>query len=195
VRKAEKAGVVVERDTTGARLPDFYRLLEESVKRWAEQSHEPLLLARWRARRRDPLEKFQAMARALPSSFRLYLAVHDGRPVAGIIVFLATGTRYTNGAMIKELAGPVRANDLLHRTSIEDAVRAGSTHYDFGESGTSKELAQFKTRFGARPAPYHEYVVERLPLTELDRSFRSAVKRVIRFQEPSSPGGGGRRRR
>jgi len=55
--------VVVERDTTGARLPDFYRLLEESVKRWAEQSHEPLLLARWRARRRDPLEKFQAMLR------------------------------------------------------------------------------------------------------------------------------------
>jgi len=66
----------------------------------------------------------------------------------------------------------------------EDACLAGCTHFDFGESGASKELAHFKTRFGARPYPYRQYIIERLPLTELDRSLRGVVKRVIRFQEP-----------
>jgi hypothetical protein len=191
VRKAERAGVVVERDTTGALVPEFYALLEESVDRWARQQHEPLLLSRWRARRRDPMSKLQAMARFLPSVFTLYLARHQGRAVAGIIVLSGTGARYTNGAMAKELAGPVRANYLLHRTAIEDAVRAGSTHYDFGESGGSQALAQFKTRFGARPEPYRSFRIERLPLTELDRSARTAVKRVIGFREPGAPEEGG----
>jgi hypothetical protein len=123
----------------------------------------------------------------MPSRFRLYLAMHEGRAVAGIITYQGTGARYTNGAMIKDLAGPVRANYLLHRWAIEDACRSGSTHYDFGESGGSKELAQFKTRFGALPQPYHEYIVERLPLVELDRSTRTAVKRLVRFREPGAP--------
>jgi hypothetical protein len=85
--------------------------------------------------------------------------------------------------MVKELAGPVRANYLLHRVAIEDACRAGCRTYDFGESGESAALAQFKTRFGARPVPYQELVVERLPLTAADRLARSAVKRVIGFRD------------
>jgi hypothetical protein len=183
VRKAEKAGVVVERDTTGVRLPEYFALLEDSVVRWARQQHEPLLLSRWRARRRQSLETMQALAASVPSRFRLYLAVWEGTPVAGIVVYLATGTRYTSGAMREAVAGPVRANYLLHRVAIEEACAAGSTHFDFGESGASSGLAQYKTRFGARAEPYRFLTVERLPLTELDRSLRSAVKRVIGFRD------------
>jgi hypothetical protein len=184
VRHAERSGLTIERDTTGALLPQFYALRQESVKRWARQMHEPLLMSRWRARGRDSLSKFQAMAAAMPTQFNLYLATHEGVAVAGLIVYHGPGARATSSAMIKELAAPVRANDLLHRIAIEDACTAGSTHFDFGESGASKELATFKTRYGARPHPYHQYVVERLPITEVDRALRTAVKRVIRFQEP-----------
>jgi hypothetical protein len=183
VRKAEKSGVVVERDTTGARLPEYFVLLEDSIKRWAQQQHEPLLLSRWRARHRDSLQKMQALAAAVPGSFRLYLAVWEGRPVAGDIVYRGTGARYTNGAMIKELAGPVRANFLLHRTAIEDACTAGSTHFDFGESGDSAGLAMYKTRFGAEAQRYQAFTLERLPLTETDQTLRSVVKRVIGFRD------------
>jgi hypothetical protein len=183
-RKAEKAGVVVERDDTGARLPEYFALVEDSVRRWAQQQHEPLLLSRWRARRRQTAEKVQALAAAVPSRFRLYLAVWEGRPVAGIVVYHGTGTRTTLGAMIKELAGPVSANYLLDSAAIEDACAAGSTHFDFGESGASPGLALYKTRFGARPEPYHSFVVEQLPLTEVDRAARSVVKRAIGFREP-----------
>ena len=183
VRKAEKAGVVVERDDTGARLPEYFRLVEDSVERWAGQQHEPLLLSRWRARRRQTVEKVQALAAAVPGRFRLYLAVWEGQPVAGSIVYRATGTRATSGAMIKDLAGPVAANYLLESAAIEDACDAGSTHYDLGESGSSGGLAMYKTRFGARPEPYRSLVIERLPLTEADRALRTAVKRAIGFRD------------
>jgi hypothetical protein len=125
----------------------------------------------------------QRLAAAVPGRFVLYLARWEGRPVAGIVVYHGTGSRYTSGAMIKELAGPVRANFLLHRTAIEDACRAGSTHFDFGESGGSSGLAQYKTRFGAQAQPYRMLVIERLPLTETDRLLRGLVKRAVRFQE------------
>jgi CelD/BcsL family acetyltransferase involved in cellulose biosynthesis len=186
VRKAEKAGVVVERDTTGARLAEHFRLMEDSLKRWAEQQHEPVLLTKLRARQRQSLEKFQALAAAVPGRFHLYLAVLDGQTIATNLVYQATGTRATSAAMIKELAGPVGAMQLLDHAAIEDACRAGSTHYDFGESGASSGLAMYKTRFGAEPRPYPKLVIERLPFTEADHALRSAVKRVIGFQEPGA---------
>ncbi|MGZ4648506.1 MAG: GNAT family N-acetyltransferase [Blastococcus sp.] len=191
VRKAEKAGVVVERDETGARLPEYFALVEDSVERWAGQQHEPLMLSRWRARRRQSVEKMQTLAAAMQSRFCLYLAIWEGRPIAGTVVYRAAGTRATSGAMIKELAGPIGANYLLERTAIDDACAAGSTHYDLGESGNSPGLAMYKTRFGAEPQSYLSLVVERLPLTETDRLLRTAVKRVIGFREPSAPGTSG----
>src|SRR5947209_2742628 len=53
-RKAERRGVTVERDDTGRLISVFDMLYRKSVERWAQQQHEPLWLARWRARRRDP---------------------------------------------------------------------------------------------------------------------------------------------
>ena len=182
MRKAEKAGVVVERDDTGARLPEYLELVEHSVTRWATQMNEPLVLSRWRAKRRRTADKLQAMATAIPSSFHLYLAMHEGRAVAGTVVCTATGTRATSGAMIKELAGPVAANYLIDRVAIEDACTAGSTHYDIGESGGNPGLAMYKTRFGAEPVSYRSVVVERLPLSELSRSAKSVVKWAIGFR-------------
>jgi lipid II:glycine glycyltransferase (peptidoglycan interpeptide bridge formation enzyme) len=183
VRKAEKSGVTVEHDTTGSLIPEFLHLRRLSVERWARQQHEPLTLARWRAQRREPDERLQTMA-AAPSGFHLYLARHEGQPVAGIVVLYGRGASYVLGAMDKALAGPVRANDLLQRVAIEDACRAGCSFYDFGETGTNAELGAFKMRFGARPTSWSDYVIERLPLTEAGRSVRTVVKRVVGFQGP-----------
>ena len=52
-----------------------------------------------------------------------------------------------------------------------------------GETGSLASLAQFKTRFGARPQPYAEYHIETLPLTALDSALRRGVKRVIGFKD------------
>ncbi|HEV8632791.1 MAG TPA: GNAT family N-acetyltransferase [Chloroflexota bacterium] len=183
VRKAERAGLTVQCDTSGALIGVFYELFRRSIDRWADQQHEPRGLARWRGQRRDPRAKFEQIARALAGACRVWVAWHEGRPAASILVLQGTNASYTRGAMDKEVAGPTAANYLLHRLAIEDACRAGCRRYHMGESGASASLAQFKTRFGAGAYPYAEYHIERLPISRLDRKLRAAVKRVIGFKD------------
>ena len=64
-----------------------------------------------------------------------------------------------------EVAGPVRANDLLHRDAIEYATAEGCRYYNMGESGGVESLMRFKVRFGATPRPHAGYRLERLPIT------------------------------
>jgi hypothetical protein len=183
VRKARRSGVEVECDTSGRLVPVFYALFERSLERWAQQQHEPVALARWRAHRRDPIEKFEQLARSLGESCRIWVAWHQGRPAATILVLQGQNAHYTRGAMDKNVAGPTRANYLLHSLAIQDACEAGCRLYYMGESGSSGSLAQFKTRFGARPHAHAEYHLERIPLTTIDRGVRGVVKRVIGFRD------------
>ena len=183
VRRAERSGVEVETDATGRLLPVFYELFMRSVDRWAEKQHEPLALARWRAHRRDPVDKLAGVLRGCDGAGQLWVARVDGRPAAAILVLRGANAHYTRGAMDIELAGPARANYLLHRLAIEDACRAGCTTYHMGETGSSGSLAQFKEALGAEPHGYAEHVTERLPLTTADSALRTAVKRVLRFSD------------
>ncbi len=119
----------------------------------------------------------------LGEACRIWVAWHNGQPAAAILVLQGSNASYIRGMMDKELAGPTRANYLLHRLAIEEACEAGCRYYDMGESGSSTSLAQFKTRFGARPCPYAEYHIERLPITSLHRHARGAIKRMIGFRD------------
>jgi hypothetical protein len=183
VGKARKSGVEVECDSTGRLVPVFYGLLERSVERWAQFQHEPLALARWRARRRDPIEKLQTMAAALGDAMRVWVAWHEGRPAAAEIVLLGANAHATRAAMDKEIAGPSHANDLVRWSAIEDACAAGCRRYHLGESGGSRPLARYKEKFGARAVPYAEYRIERLPLGRADALARASVKRVLGFRD------------
>ncbi len=183
VRKAERSRLTVERDTSGRLVPVLYELFERSLERWADQQHEPRALARWRGHRRDPRRKFELMAQALGEACRIWVAWREGQPAAAILVLQGTNAHYTRGMMDKNLAGPTRANYLLHRLAIEEACAAGCRHYHMGESGSSASLAQFKTRFGAHPHPHAEYHIERLPITALDRQARRVIKRIIGFSD------------
>jgi hypothetical protein len=183
VRKAERAGLTIERDTTGRLVPIFYDLFEQSLTRWAQQQHEPTPLARWRGRHRDPIDKFQSIANSLGDALRIWVAWHHGQPAAAILVLQSTNAHYTRGAMDKTLAGPTRANYLLHRLAIEDACTTGCRNYHMGETGHSNSLAQFKTRFGAHPHPHDEYHLERLHLTPIAHHIRHTVKRIIKFED------------
>lgn len=183
VRRAERLGVKVECDTSGRLIPVYFQLFEKSLERWAAQQHEPRLLARLRGHRRESEAKLQAIADTLGERWRLWLAWVDQQPAAGIVVIEGPSASYTRGAMVKELAGPSRANYLLQRLAIEHACKVGCRHYHMGESGASRRIAQFKTRFGAQPHAFAEYHVEALPLTATDRALRTAVKRVIGFKD------------
>jgi lipid II:glycine glycyltransferase (peptidoglycan interpeptide bridge formation enzyme) len=183
LRKAESNGLRIECDQTGKLIPVFYQLFLQSIERWADHQHEPHWLALLRARRRDPIEKFELMARHLGSAFRLWVAWHGSEPAAAILVLLGANAHYTRGAMNIDVAGPTRANDLLHRYAIEDACKSGCRFYHMGETGKSDSLARFKGRFGAEAVPYAEYRIERLPITRMDGYLRGTVKKVIGFKD------------
>lgn len=184
IRKAERSGLEVECDTTGQLLPEFFELYASSEARWAEQQHEPAALARFRTRFRDTIAKWQRIAGHLDGGCRQWVARHDGRPVASIIVLFGVNAHYTRGAMDKERAGPLRANDLLMWHAIQAACAIDAASFHLGESGSSGSLSDYKERFGARPFDYPELRMERLPITRGDQMARSAVKRVIGFREP-----------
>lgn len=179
--RAERDGVVVECDTTGRLMPVFYSLYWSSVDRWARQAGQPLQLARLRARRREPLRKYQVIAARLGTACRVYVAWVGGQPAAAsIVLYHGANASYWRGAMDKDLAGPAQANFLLHRRSIEDACLAGCCYYHMGESGNSDSLAHFKEAFGAVPYRYLEYHLERLPITRLTSGARQLASRVAR---------------
>jgi hypothetical protein len=181
VRRAERAGVVVERDDTGGLVPLFHELYAKSVDRWARRAGEPLALARWRAARREPERKLRTVAALCGTRCRVYTAFIDGRPVAAIVVLFGTAVAaYWRGAMDEEVAGRTYANYLLHRTAIEDAADAGCTAYHMGDSAPGSPLALFKSRFGAVDQHYASYRVERLPFSSLTHRTRRHVSESLR---------------
>jgi hypothetical protein len=181
VRKAERAGVVVERDTTGRLVPTFYDLYLAWTDRRAKESGLPLPLARQIARRREPFEKFETVAAALGDRCRVWLAIHDGTPVASIIT-LVQGRHAIcwRGYARKELASPVAATNLLERLAIEDACESGCSFYNLGQSGGVVELERFKQSLGATPRVSLEYRIEKLPLTRLEQLKDQLEDRVSR---------------
>ena len=182
VRKARANDVEIRVDGLGL-LSDFRTLFDRSVERWAAQQHEPVLLAKLRAYRRDPPAKFLHVAEALPERLRVWMAYHDGAPVAGLIVLVGANASYTRGAMDIERAGSLRANELLHWSAIQDACAAGCRHYHLGETGQSAPLARFKEKFGAQPVDYAEFRFERMPIARSQSLARGIVKQAIGFRD------------
>lgn len=183
-RRAQRApGVEVEVDRTGRLVPEFLRLHEESITRWAEQQHEPLALARLRQRHEQPPRLLEAVSERFGDACAIWLARVDGEPAAAITVLRhGTHAKYWRGAMDRRLAARAHVNHLLQRLAIEDACTAGCLVYDMGDARPGSSLADFKESLGARPVASPAYYRERLPLTAADRYLREAVKRVIGFR-------------
>jgi hypothetical protein len=183
-RKAERVDLSVESDDTGRLIPVFDALYRKSVARWAEQQHEPAWLAQWRAKRRDPVSKFQLVAERLGAACRVWVSWHSGEPGAAIIVLAhRQHSTYWRGAMDKEVTARSGANEVLHRLAIEDAVVSGRRFYHMGESAPGSSLARFKRGFGAEEVHHAGYRFERLPLSATDEFVRRQVKRVLKFRD------------
>jgi hypothetical protein len=183
-RKAERRGVSVERDDTGRLMPVFDALYRKSVDRWAQQQHEPLWLARWRARHRDPPQKFATVADRLDGACRVWVAWRQGEAIAAIVVLVHNGNATMwRSAMDKEAARGTGATELLHRMAISEACTESRRFYHLGDSAPSSALARNKRGFGAVDVHYWGYRFERVPLTAVDRFVRTQAKRLIGFRD------------
>jgi lipid II:glycine glycyltransferase (peptidoglycan interpeptide bridge formation enzyme) len=179
VRKAQKAGLELQCDTTGRLMEVCHELYLKWLRGRATARRVPLPLVRWRNALQDSLRKYRAVAAALGEHCRVWVARRDGHPVAAAIVLIWRDEAiYWRGYGDPELAGPTRANNLLQRAAIEDACLAGCSTYNMGESGGVASLMEFKERHGARPREFAEYTVERFPLATL-RSWRTVVEKRL----------------
>ncbi len=178
-RKAERRGVTVESDSTGALIPAFDMLYRSSVDRWAQERGHPLSLMRWRAQRIEPQYKFATVAQRMGERCTVWMASREGEPLAGILV-LTRGplASYWRGAMDKERARGTGANELLHRCAIEAACADGRQSYDFGIYQT-EELKKFKSTFGAQEVPVHSYYFERFPTAAAQAKCHHAAKQAV----------------
>jgi Acetyltransferase (GNAT) domain len=180
-RKAEAAGLDVEHGRSPRLQEEYQELHRRSVDRWARTGVVPAPVARWRGRRAEPPSKLRAVVEHLGDACEIWVARHDGRPAAAIVVLTHGGTAsYWRGAIDEEIAGRTQASHLLHVLAIEGACAAGLRRYHLGETGTSASLAQFKEGFGAVARPYAELRRERLPITAATRAVQGALERRAR---------------
>lgn len=185
VRKAERAGLVVESDASGRFIPEFHDLYLGWISRRAGEHGLPKSLMLQRA---EPLLKYQAVAEKLGSACRVWIAQLNKEPVAALItlihgVYANSWRGYSN----KELSAPVAANDLLLRIAIEYACNAGCQYYNMGWSGTAS-LAAFKRSFGAVPRQFPVYIFDRIPLTQFEALKSGLTRSVKRLLEHASRG-------
>ena len=150
IKKAEKAGVVVERGTADD-LPAFHEVYVETAHR---DRFTPRGLAYFQ-------RMFAAMTAEDPDRIRLYLARHEGRVIAATTwVRVGQHVWYSYGASSNE-GRDVRPSNAIQWRMMTDALEAGAQVYDMrGISDTLDPddhlfgLLQFKLGTGGRAAEY-----------------------------------------
>ena len=179
MRRAERAGVEVELDTTGRLVPVFHQLYRAWVDRWVPRSGLPPMVARRLALQQEPLKKFETVAARLGKDCRVFVAWHQGQPVASAISLVhgqhAIGWRSYS---IKELAAPVAANLLTQVRCIADACGSGCRYFDLGQSGGVATLQSYKNSFGATPHWVVDLRIEPPGLTRL-RTTKERVQGAV----------------
>ena len=185
VRRAERAGLTVERNTTGRLAPAFYELYLEWTAERARRSGLPLPVATALARRRQPPALFEALADS-PVDCRTWLASHQGRPVAGLVTLVHGGHGISFRSYSLREQSSQHASHLLKRLAIEDACDAGCRWFSLGTSSGVPGLEAFKESLGATPRWALDCRVERLPVDRLergrDRAAASAAAALARLR-------------
>lgn len=182
VKKAARAGLDVERDTTGRLIATYRQLFRQSVERWADRSREPRWLARVRGYREDMPGKLEFLARRLGDSMVTWVAWFRGEPAASLITLRGTSVFAWRSAMDEKLARATCAGHLLHDYAIQEACGDDAAYYHFGESGPSCGLCTFKERFGAIGYRYPEVRFEHVPYTRTNQTARTVAKRLIGYR-------------
>lgn len=94
-------------------------------------------------------EGLAAVKEVLGEDARVWLARHEGKPVAGALVLSNPGAdvhAWVTGA--SDAARPVHAFTLLMHEAIADAARRGQRVWDFGASADDPRVEFFKRAFG-----------------------------------------------
>ena len=185
VRKAERSQLTIETGRSGPLLDVFCDLYETSIRRWAATRREPIWLARRLLAQEFSRARLDRMAEHFGDCLTVWVASRGGQPAAAVVILKAgSHAKYWRGAMDKEVAGPVQANNFLHRLAIEDACSTGYSWYDMG-FGDAPQLVAFKLKLGAVAQRTVTLRRERLPVHSTRMRAESMIKRAIGMRPES----------
>jgi hypothetical protein len=137
ISKGERLGVTV-RVGDGRDLDAFYALYVKNRRRHGIPPQPQSLFARI-------LERMTGSPLAV-----LYLAEHESKAVAGLIVVRFNGISYAKYEGVDDARRELVPLYPLFWRTIEDAVHAGDRGYDFGRTAADNPgLNEFKARWGA----------------------------------------------
>jgi hypothetical protein len=144
IRKAEKAGVVVRVGASEKDLRAFYDLYARTMRRRR-------VLPR-------PYRQMAAAREYLPKGvFRLTLAEHEGRVVAGSLWHSFGSTIDLLYAGSDERYLDARPNHALYWEAIRWGTEQGHTELDLGHAKPGSGLAKFKESWGTEPIQEYRY--------------------------------------
>lgn len=149
-KQAERSGVTVTTATTREHWRSYYELFEDSIRRWGDSA-----FSRYR------FDLFDEMFRLASPAVRLWLAMYDGRAVAGAVcLYSKRHVVYWHGAAREEFFALRPVHRLMYAI-LEDACADGDLRwFDFNPSGALDGVRSFKRSFGALPMPCPNVRVE-----------------------------------
>jgi lipid II:glycine glycyltransferase (peptidoglycan interpeptide bridge formation enzyme) len=101
------------------------------------------------------MENTRNLAQKMPGKIKLWVARLDGKVISGALIFYWNkSVVYYHGANHREYFSH-RAANLVQNEIIKDAAQADLPYetYDFGPSGISDGVLEFKRRFGGDAQP------------------------------------------
>jgi hypothetical protein len=181
VDKAKRGGMVAEERQDEQSLRVFHSMLVATRRR---RSLPPM-----------PFAFFQEMYRCLsPNHVSLYLALHEGKPVGGLMAlkFKDTWIMEYNGDADGSPAG---TNQFLCWETIQRAKNSGAGFYSFGRTSLDNpSLLEYKSRWATIEEDLTDYI--RLPGSTAAQSeespkaaslslLRSTAKRFFQYAPPA----------
>jgi serine/alanine adding enzyme len=138
VRKAEKAGVTVERGGM-ALVDDFYAVFARNMR----DLGTPVYPRAW----------FTGLLGTFPDRARVFVARLGALPVAASMTFVHPGSVEIPSASSLREHRSTCANMLLYWHMMQQAIADGFSELDFGRSTPDESTFHFKEQWGARPGP------------------------------------------
>jgi hypothetical protein len=183
-RHLERAGVVISSGNSPELVAAFYQVYLRWIDWRAGQRKVPGPLARWQARRVEPLAKFSAVAGGMGARCRIWVAWWEGRPIGGAIsLYSDEAAVFWRSFTDRSVPTRFRLFESLAVELIRHACETGCRYLELGESVGRRELAAVKERLGAQEHAFAEYCYERLPLARgriaFQRLRRQAEDRII----------------
>ena len=137
VRAAERNGLCVEADTTGARLDDFLRIYTHTLDRRRASPRAYL-----------PRELFQAIHRTLQGQFAYFHVLRGADVVATELILVSTDTVYSFLGGTEESAKALRPNDFLKYEVMKWARAQGKRRFVLGSGFAGEDgVFRFKRSF------------------------------------------------